>query len=111
MNVTWRISFKKLVYLGLVAVQTVEIIFLTHPDRVFQIWKRKYKFSKGLKISGVSGFWFWAIEPIREDGNDGIFKKPGFSGKFMSQVLFSWVSTGDLDEKFLEVPSGQRIFY
>ena len=91
MNVTWRISLKKLVYLGFVAIQAVKIIFLTYQGRVFQIWKRKYKVFKDLKISGVSGFSFWATEPIGKDGNDGKFRKPRFSGKWMSRIQFSWV--------------------
>ena len=35
-NITWKNSLRKIVYLGLAVVQTVEIIFLAHPDRVFQ---------------------------------------------------------------------------
>ena len=27
-------------------------------------WQREFKIFKGLEISGVSGFLFWAIEPI-----------------------------------------------
>ena len=75
MNVAWRISFTKLISLGRVAVQTIKIVFLAYPDRVLQIWKRKYKFFKDLKIPGVSGFSFWAIEPIRKDRNNGKFTK------------------------------------
>ena len=33
-------------------------------------WQRKYNLFKDLKISGLSGFSFWAIEPIWKDGND-----------------------------------------
>ena len=78
MNVAWRISFTKLISLGRVAVlavQTIKIVFLAYPDRVLQIWKRKHKFFKDLKILGVSGFSFWAIEPIRKDRNNGKFTK------------------------------------
>lgn len=43
--------------------------------------KRKYKILKDLKFFGVSKFLFWAIESIQQDGNDGKFKIPHFSGK------------------------------
>ena len=36
-------------------------------------WQKKFKVFKDLKISGVSGFSFWAIDPIRKDRNDGKF--------------------------------------
>ena len=35
MNVTWRDSLGKSVYLNLVAVQTAKIIFLAYVDKVF----------------------------------------------------------------------------
>ena len=41
------------------------------------------------KITGVSGFSFWAIEPIQKDGNDGKFRKPHFSGTLVNGVLCS----------------------
>ena len=46
-----------------------------------KVWQRIFKAYKDLNISGVSGFWFWAIESIREDGNDRKCKKPHSSDK------------------------------
>ena len=41
-------------------------------------------------MSGISGFSFWAIEPIRKDGNGGKLRKSHFSGKRInvSEMLF-----------------------
>ena len=52
-------------------------------------WQRKFRVFKGLKISSISGFSFGAIELIQKDGNNGNFKKPHSTGKWMSGVLFS----------------------
>ena len=50
---------RKLVYFGLVEVQTVKIIFLANVGRFFDNLKiRKFKFFRDLKSSGVSGFPF-----------------------------------------------------
>ena len=73
-----------LFYMGLIGVQTVNIIFMTSVVRVFENLEKKFK----LKVSLFS---FWAIEPIRKGGNDKKFRKPHFSGKLMNRVLFSWV--------------------
>ena len=37
---------------------------------------------------GISGFSFWAIEAIRKYRNGGKLRKPHFSGKRISQMLF-----------------------
>ena len=42
--------------------------------------QKEFKVFKGLKISGVSGFSFWATEQISKDGNDGKIRKPSFNG-------------------------------
>ena len=39
-------------------------------------------------MSGISGFSFWATEPKDEKG--GKFRKPHFSGKWISETI-SWV--------------------
>ena len=64
--------------MGLCGIQTLKIICMSYLGQVFDSLT-----SKGLKISGVSGFLFWAIEPIRKDGNGGKFEKPHFRGKLM----------------------------
>ena len=39
--------------------------------KAVRTWKRNYNCLKYLKISGVSGFSFWAIDAIQKDGNEG----------------------------------------
>ena len=83
---------RKLVYFGLVEVQTVKIIFLANVGRFFDNLKiRKFKFFRDLKSSGVSSFPFWVIEPIRKDRNDIKLKALYLAVKQMNGVLFSWV--------------------
>ena len=74
-----------LVYLGLIGVQTVNIISLIYVGTIFENLESKFI----LRVSGVSELLFWAIEPIRKDGNDEKFRKSHFSGKLMNRVLFS----------------------
>ena len=91
----------KLVYLGLVEVHTVKIIFLTYVGRVFEnLRKRKYKILNDLRTFSLSGFLFWAMEPIQKDGNDGKLRQVDFSGKKMNGALFSWIKTDPFYAKF-----------
>ena len=48
-----------MVYFDLIGVQALKIIPMSN-----------------LKISGVSGFLFWAIELVRKFGTDGVFINP-----------------------------------
>ena len=51
------------------------------------MFSNKIKVFKELNMSGISGFSFWAIEPIHKDGNGGKLRKPYFSGKRISEML------------------------
>ena len=101
-------SLWKLVYLGLVEVQTVKIIVLAYGGRVSERLTKKFKVFKGSKISGVSVFSSWAIESIRKDRNSKNFTKPCFSSKYMSGCYFRWSKPIIWMKNFQNVPSGQR---
>ena len=73
---------------------------MAYVNRVFESLKKKINIFKELIISGVSGFPFWVIEPIRKDENGGIFRKLLFGGKQIGGMLFSWVKTDYLDKNF-----------
>ena len=63
-------------------------------------WQREFKVFKGLKISGVSGFLFWAIElDKRKNGNNGKFRKSPSRSKQMSGVMSSLTATDLASEK------------
>ena len=87
-------------YLGLIEIQSLNNIVLAYVNRVFESLKKKINVFKELIISGVSGFYFWVIEPIRKDRNRGIFRKLHLSRKQTAGILFSWVKTDDLDKNF-----------
>ena len=67
--------------------------------KCFRAWETKFKVFKDTKASSVSGFSFWAIEPIWAEGNDGEIKKSPFSGKLMNGVSSSWLKYGHWSEK------------
>ena len=80
----WRVVY--LVYWDLNAVQTVKINSLTSGRSVIENLEKELK----LKVSGVFGFSFSAIEPIRKDGKDRVFRKVHFCGKVINELLFLW---------------------
>ena len=57
---TWECHFK--------------IIYLEYQVESLRAWQGKFKVLKDLKISGISGYFFWVIGSIRKDGNDGKLK-------------------------------------
>ena len=63
------------VFFCLCGIQILEISCMSYLGKSLRAWQRKLIVFKYLKFSGVSGFPFWAIEPIRKDGNDGKFIK------------------------------------
>ena len=85
MKVTWYISWKKLIHLVLLE-------FRPFKPSIWYIYKilfsKKVKIFKELKVPGISEFSLWASEPIRIDENGGKFRKPTFSGKWISEMLF-----------------------
>ena len=87
MKVTWYISWKKLIHLVLLE-------FRPFKPSIWYIYKilfsKKVKIFKELKVSGISEFSLLASEPIRIDENSEKFRKPTFSGKRISEMLFHW---------------------
>ena len=67
----WKISWKILLYFGLGQVQSLKIISLAHQTESLRAWQVKFKVLKDLKMSNISGFLLWAIEPISKDRNNG----------------------------------------
>ena len=78
-NVQQINSLRKLVYLGLVEVQTVKIIVLAYGGRVFESLTKKILSFQRFK--NFRRFWVLVLKPIRKDGNGGKFTKPCFSSK------------------------------
>ena len=72
-------SLWKLVYLGLVEVQTVKIIVLAYGGRVSESLTKKILSFQRFK--NFRRFWVLVLKPIRKDGNGGKFTKPCFSSK------------------------------
>ena len=70
MTLTWSNSLGKVCFLGLRGIQVLKVTYISCLGKVFESLTNK------IQISGVSGFSFWAIEPIWKAGNNGKFKKP-----------------------------------
>ena len=77
-------SWKKLIHLVLLQFKP----FKPSIWYIYTILFSKIKIFKELNMPGISGFSFWAIEPKDEKG--GKFRKPHFSGKWISETI-SWV--------------------
>ena len=93
MKVMWYISWKKITDFGFTGVQTLQTIYLVYlKSFVFKKTQnfQRIKYVWHLNMSGISGFLFWAIEPIRTYGNGGKLRKSHFSGKriSVSEMLF-----------------------
>ena len=64
--------------------QLISVLLEFTPIKPF-IWNylRVFKFFEDLKSSEISGFSFYSIEPMQRDKNDGKFRNPHFSDKWM----------------------------
>ena len=95
MKVICYISWKKLIHLVLLE-------FKPFKPSIWYI----YKIFKESNMSGISGFSFWAIQPIRKDENGEKFRKPHFSGKRITEMLFHGVRIDPAVAKLPNVVSG-----
>lgn len=80
MKVTWHISWKKLIHFGLTWVQILQTIYLAYLGSFSELDKE----------------------------NSKKCRKPYFSGKGISKMLFSWVRNDTADAKLPKVVSEQK---
>ena len=101
MNLTQSNSFGNVVFFVFLWNSQFLKSFIWHIQvKCLRTWERKIKVLKDSKIFGISGFSLRAVEPILKDGNNGKFRKPHSRSNLINGVIFSWVETCHLDEKF-----------
>ena len=107
-NDFWN-NLEKLVFWGgWFELKLLKLLFWHMKVQSLSNWQ-KPKVFKGLKVSGISGFSFWAIEPIWKDKNGRTFTKTHFRGNrrvecyFHGSKLIIWM-------KSLQKVSSRQIF-
>ena len=88
MALTWSNSLGKISCLGSCGIPTLEIIYMTYLGKDFDSLAKKAQSFQ--KIKNFRRFWLFVLS-YRKDRNNGRLRKPHFSGKLMTGMLFSWV--------------------